>query len=68
MSWTQERKAAQKAACAASAAARRCKSCGKGAAMRLADPKILLWTCRYCGVNDCRDERMPTRSSVSSAA
>jgi hypothetical protein len=54
MTWTRERKQAQKAACAASAEARRCKSCGKGAAMKLADSASYLWKCRYCSAYDSR--------------
>jgi pyruvate formate-lyase activating enzyme-like uncharacterized protein len=67
--WTKERKESQKAACAASAAARRCKVCGRGAAMRLVCRETLKWECRYCLVTEDRGkvERLATPPRASAA-
>ena len=65
MSWTKERKQAQQAACAASAIARRCKSCKRGAAMKLVDPHGATWACRYCHFVENRSD---TNTAVGTAA
>jgi len=56
--WANSRKANQKASCKASAEARRCKVCQKGAAMRLKNMSALVWECRYCHAEDVRRDKL----------